>query len=412
MLTETFACAGWDVTPKELKRIAEWQYVNGVNLMCQHLYPYSIRGQRKRDYPAFYSEHNPWTDELKTFDDYFTELGYLLANSREQADVLIVHPIHSAYLTFDRANDEASVRSVGEPFNVLIERFGAAGIGHHYGDERLMEKYGSVKDGKLTIGQCTYSYVVVPDCDTLDSSTAALLKDYLAQGGRLMLAGRKPTRIDGELADLSFLQANLTWDELVQERALLSETNRDVRCTLRFAEGGNFLFAVNLSETDTADVAVKLPFAGAQSYDLLTHETKATAFEKTSNGIAAKLYLAPGESVLLMQNDSAIPQAQKSPIAEAMEPGGTWTLSAPVQNSLTLDKAALSYDGKTYTEPLPVPYISERLLREKTNRKIWLRYAFTADYLPDDLTLELETLQNAKLSVNGTEMQPDRSGGP
>lgn len=53
VLTETFACAGWDVTPKELKRIAEWQYVNGVNLMCQHLYPYSIRGQRKRDYPAF-----------------------------------------------------------------------------------------------------------------------------------------------------------------------------------------------------------------------------------------------------------------------------------------------------------------------------------------------------------------------
>lgn len=87
-----------------------------------------------------------------------------------------------------------------------------------------------------------------------------------------------------------------------------------------------------------------------------------------------------------------------------MELGGTWTLSAPVQNSLTLDKAALSYDGKTYTEPLPVPYISERLLREKTNRKIWLRYAFTADYLPDDLTLELETLQHTKLSVNGTEI--------
>ena len=37
VLTETFACAGWDVTPKELKRIAEWQYVNGVNQMCQHL---------------------------------------------------------------------------------------------------------------------------------------------------------------------------------------------------------------------------------------------------------------------------------------------------------------------------------------------------------------------------------------
>ncbi len=57
-----------------------------------------------------------------------------------------------------------------------------------------------------------------------------------------------------------------------------------------------------------------------------------------------------------------------------------------------------------YTELLPVPYISELLLLENTNRMIWLRYAFTADFLPDDLTLELETLQNAKLSVNGTEI--------
>ena len=36
-LSEMFGCCGWDVTPLELKRIAERQYVNGVNVMCQHL---------------------------------------------------------------------------------------------------------------------------------------------------------------------------------------------------------------------------------------------------------------------------------------------------------------------------------------------------------------------------------------
>ena len=40
-ITETFACCGWDVTPRELKRIAELQYVGGANMMCQHLYSYS-----------------------------------------------------------------------------------------------------------------------------------------------------------------------------------------------------------------------------------------------------------------------------------------------------------------------------------------------------------------------------------
>ena len=74
-----FACCGWDVTPSELKHIAELQYANGVNIMCQHLYPYSERGQRKRDYPAHYSDHNPWQIFLKDFDAYFNNLGYMLS---------------------------------------------------------------------------------------------------------------------------------------------------------------------------------------------------------------------------------------------------------------------------------------------------------------------------------------------
>ena len=59
--------------------------------MCQHLYPYSIRGQRKRDYPAFYSEHNPWTTQFRHFNDYFTALGFMLSQSREEADVAVIH---------------------------------------------------------------------------------------------------------------------------------------------------------------------------------------------------------------------------------------------------------------------------------------------------------------------------------
>ncbi|EKC55796.1 stage V sporulation protein D, spoVD, FtsI/pbp, partial [human gut metagenome] len=77
---------------------------------------------------------------------------------------------------------------------------------------------------------------------------------------------------------------------------------------LRFAENGNFLFAINLSETDIADMSVKLPFAGVEAYDLLTHKTKSVAFEKTTDGIAAKLHLAPGESVLLIKQGATFRQ--------------------------------------------------------------------------------------------------------
>ncbi len=51
IISETFACCGHNVGHDELKRNYEWMMVRGVNLMCQHLQGYSLRGIRKRDYP-------------------------------------------------------------------------------------------------------------------------------------------------------------------------------------------------------------------------------------------------------------------------------------------------------------------------------------------------------------------------
>ena len=49
ILSETFALCGHNVSFAELKGIYEWQMAHGINLLCQHLEGYSIRGIRKRD---------------------------------------------------------------------------------------------------------------------------------------------------------------------------------------------------------------------------------------------------------------------------------------------------------------------------------------------------------------------------
>ena len=61
-ICEMYALAGWDVTPIELKQMAEYYMTNGVTIMCQHLLPYKEHGQRKRDYPAHYVTDSAVTD--------------------------------------------------------------------------------------------------------------------------------------------------------------------------------------------------------------------------------------------------------------------------------------------------------------------------------------------------------------
>ena len=46
VLSETFALCGHNVSFAELKGIYEWQMVRGINLLCQHLQGYSLRGIR------------------------------------------------------------------------------------------------------------------------------------------------------------------------------------------------------------------------------------------------------------------------------------------------------------------------------------------------------------------------------
>ena len=65
ILTETFACCGWGLSFEEMKWIYEWQMGRGVNLMCEHLSPYSMAGIRKRDYPAFHFYQSPGGTTIK-----------------------------------------------------------------------------------------------------------------------------------------------------------------------------------------------------------------------------------------------------------------------------------------------------------------------------------------------------------
>ncbi|MCQ2432327.1 MAG: hypothetical protein MJ175_06975, partial [Clostridia bacterium] len=225
VLSEMFACCGWDVTPTELKRIAELQYAGGVNIMCQHLYAYSIRGQRKRDYPANYSEHLPWQNQMKQFNHYFNNLGYLLAQGSEAVNTLVIHPIHTAYLDFKRMNDYPSVEAPEKGFHALSDALSQAQIPYHWGDETMMAKMASVEGKKLRVGLCTYDFVVVPETETLDASTVSLLRQFYENGGKVFCFGKRPDRIDGRKADLSFVKSSCTLADIaerVKEEAVKS----------------------------------------------------------------------------------------------------------------------------------------------------------------------------------------------
>ncbi|MBQ7922299.1 MAG: hypothetical protein IJ325_06950 [Clostridia bacterium] len=414
VLSEMFACCGWDVSPRELKRIADIQYVGGVNRTCQHLYPYSERGQRKRDYPLHYSEHSPWQDSMVDFNTHYDHLGAALAQGEEYVSVLVIHPIHGAYMKYRRELDD--ILEIDGQMDKLSDLLGEHQIPYHYGDENLMKRYASVEGNRIRVGKCVYDYVVIPFTYSLDSETCAMLREYMAAGGKVWLFADTPAHIDGAKADMSWLKANISFEELLESRdiPIAGADGKNVpalrKMTRVLEDGSKLMLVTNLTADEQDGVAIFFPGAGTVAeIDIDTLEVRPVYGEKTAEGITvyanfddtqSHMYSIDGEAAEILPGKPTRPAAYIPIPARAV-------FAEKPENMMTLDMVSLAKGDGEYDEPLSLYGVKDGLLREQYEGDIRLKYTFTAaeGFDPEKLDLVLEPMGQKSVTINGTEVQ-------
>ncbi|MCK5806467.1 MAG: hypothetical protein KAI66_26785, partial [Lentisphaeria bacterium] len=196
-LTETYGCTGWDFSLAGHKALGDWQVALGINLRCQHLSWYTMAGEAKRDYPASFSSHSPWWSAYHKVEDYFARILAVMTRGREVRDLLVIHPIESAWAI--SATREAEYD--GMLIN-LRDTLLKANIDFDYGDEDIMSRHTRVHCGpespQLIVGKARYTTVLVPPLLTIRSTTLDLLSRFVKAGGRVLFAGEAPHFVDGE----------------------------------------------------------------------------------------------------------------------------------------------------------------------------------------------------------------------
>lgn len=382
VLTETFACCGHDTTPQELKNVAEFQYFHGVNLMCQHLFPYSLSAQGKSDHPPVFSRQNNWFEQFRTFNEYFTRLGYLVANTEETVDLLLIHPMRAVYTDYLFGHYGGELQ---ERFEELIYgTFRNKGIRFHLGDESILARHATADGDTLTVGKCKYTTVVIPDMKTIASSTVELLKRYQ---GKLLCMGTLD-RIDGVPADVP-LSSNITLEDVIANAGVSFRCDAGrVDMTTRQGELGEYLFINNLSRTESGTFTAKGMSGQYRALDLLT-------MERTN--VTDTVTLDPSGSLILVRD----PNAREEQKYWAEEPlKSHFEVSRVTENILVRDFAQLSFDGENYGEKLHLQRIFEDLLRLDYRGRIWIKQTFTVkDQMP--LTLMMEKGNNLCATLNG-----------
>ncbi|MEA3432446.1 MAG: glycosyl hydrolase [candidate division WOR-3 bacterium] len=220
VLCESYACSGWDLSFEDQKWIGDWLYALGVNLLNQSMFSYSLRGCRKRDFPPLISYQQPSWKHYKIVADYFNRLSYVLTKGEFVSDIMVLHPIGSAWCVYNPVVYSIRLRSffggslgssflqgldeidrLNENFVWLSRALCEMHRDYDFGDEVLMRKYARVEDGKLTIGKHSYSVVIIPSMISISKNSFDLFKRFTGTGGKVIAIVPPPYLTEGETSD-------------------------------------------------------------------------------------------------------------------------------------------------------------------------------------------------------------------
>lgn len=360
VISETFALCGHNVSFAELKGIHEMQMVRGINLLCQHLEGYSLRGIRKRDYPPAMYYQQPWWTDYKTFNDSMSRTGMLLSNGKTEVDILVLHPMTTAWTLFDDIKNDGVVE-LNDKFLALIKELEEKHVSFHLGDEIIMERHGKVEDGKLIIGCQKYSKVIISLCDELLENTKELLAEFESQGGQLV------NPFDVESNDVI--------------------DSREITYTKREYDDFTMHYFVNTSKDR---IVAKINVNGKKL--------------DTTNGEFEEFYeiyeFEPWGSLIVIDDGENLKKQGKAEKSFVYLPE-KMTLSEDVENSLTLDFCSYSFDGILQEEKGYVLNIAERANELEKSVNLHQEYKVWFDYIPASLCIACEKPENFEIKVNG-----------
>ncbi len=458
VLSETYGCSGWEFTFEGQKWNGDWQYVLGVNLRCQHLALYSLRGCRKRDYPPAFNYNTTWWKYNGVVEDYFARLGCVLSEGHAVRDVLMIHPVATGWAMLGEGEESAArVNAFGEGLNEFIQAQLATHYDFDFGDEQILASDGKAAGAEVVVGRAPYRVVVIPPgTRTLLGSTVELLDRFLDAGGKVLAFDPLPewveARPDARL-DALWSKPGLTVLESPAQLEGALETALPRRVSLvtkqgqqaarllvmqRDIAGKQVYFIVNNDRHTGYAVEASLQGSGRlEEWDPLTGETCALPAEEKDGMLRFHTYFGPAGSRLFVVD----PQGQPARAAEGSflqeetwrsRPGESVRFIGPAvefsrtdPNVLTLDTCQWRMEGgawsaatevwraqdalrrslgmrSNYYNGLPQRYRWALSAHPRDGARVELRFTFGVRDVPaGQVYLLLESAERFRVKLNG-----------
>jgi hypothetical protein len=319
-------------TPLDMKAEADRHFLQGVNQLIGHGWPYTAEGV---EYPgwhfyaaAVFNDKNPWWIVMPDVTRYLQRVSFLMRQGEPANDVAIYLPNDDGWAHFTAGNVSLidGLRDRLGP-DVIPSVLGA-GYNFDFFDDDALKQAGRIERGALILGPNKYKAVILPNVERINLDTLQELEEFAQTGGVLIATRRLPdvapgfraTQEDDErirgLSRLLFegpaAPAYLVTDETTQLANILT---RLVRPDVSFSSANSELGFVHrstgdaevyfLANTSNVDRTVKATFRqqgiNAEWWDPSTGSvTPATVELQSPAGSAVQVDFEPYGSRILV----------------------------------------------------------------------------------------------------------------
>ncbi len=441
VLCEIFGVSGHSMSFEDQKWIADFHFAMGINLMCQHLVLYTMKGDGKRDYPPTFSYHQPYWPHYRYMNDYLARCSYAISQGKFAPEVLLLHPIATAWAVWRKGNDPI-VEEYNRRFVSVLTSLLENHISFDLGDEMILEKYAAAEGDRLRVGEMTYECVIVPPSVNWSAGTVGLLKQF---EGPILFVGEVPTMVGGkdssEWKELLEQENVFTMEEPAELAPLLEEVISrevavvdvggkeigDIYAYHRQAEGVDLYFLANTSRSESHAAVVRLAARGRVSQWHPSDGSVCRLATKESEGkTCVRLSLPPAGSVILTVDEEG--HGEVRPVLEEIDRtamAGPWRCRRTHPNSITLDYCKLSVNGAGFSDRQPVwkarreiqrcfgleefrgiqPWVMDEKGIVVEENSVELLFEFHVGRKPERVHLVVEEGHRFELRVNGQQVE-------
>jgi hypothetical protein len=348
-------------TPLDLKAEADLHFLQGINQLVGHGWPYTAEGV---EYPGwrFYAagalnDQNPWWIAMPDLSRYLQRLSALLRQGQPVNDVAVYLPNSDAYAHFSagRVHLIEVLRDLIGP-DVMAQVL-EAGFNLDFFDDEALQQVGHVEKGVLALGPCRYRVVILPGVERMPLSTLQRLADFAESGGVLIATRRLPSRSLGFLAtdaehnrvrDIArglfageSASAHLIEDEkqlgkqltrLLPADLSLSTPAPDLGFVHRRTKTAEIYFIANTGNTRVnVDATFRSQGGSAEWWDPISGRiSRAHTLSHTKEGTTVLLRLEPYGSTVLVISGRSLPErpSHRTPTtAPAIDLSSGWQVS-------------------------------------------------------------------------------------